>query len=497
MTAEASEPIDNLILSFSCPIDWNSMDGDDRERFCMQCSKTVFNISDLSKKEANEYLQKRSKTSHCVKFYLRSDGTITTDECPRILRPVRNTVFLLARVVAGIISILFYSELNSKPTIANEEAAVSSKRKSATSLFKQQIHLDIRQKMVFGQVCPTEIRDLCKLLSNLVPTSKKEEDLLNKIPEFANKSRELDLDVIQELLRLYDSTMQKDRYFLAKMIETYVYIDYPTKEITEEGLLQLEKSQLDATDLIVEEAKKQLENKNTIEAENLALYALQLGECGKYLSYNKIDYPITQHELRLILSERSLLSKKILMRESTLKHLLSILKRLKPDSAFYSPEVEKVDLTFFRKKNNDSSQPYTVRLLDEPLDPKAYKRELLNCPIVVIAESTRKNFNDPMGNSIPLREPCFEVTKIIKASDQFKKLLEQTKILQGNYSLPQLLPTPIDQIRLFNGKEFILFIKSAKIEDRRPLYLNCEFGSTIYWTEKLESDLKKMNSKHN
>lgn len=53
MKEERLEPLDNLILSYSCPINWESMEGNERERFCKQCSKTVFNISDLSKKEAD------------------------------------------------------------------------------------------------------------------------------------------------------------------------------------------------------------------------------------------------------------------------------------------------------------------------------------------------------------------------------------------------------------------------------------------------------------
>lgn len=86
-----SDPLSNLVLSYPCPINWESMEGDERERFCKKCSKNVFNITDMSKAEANKFLQERTDTGLCVQFYLRPDGTIKTDNCPRIIRPLRDT----------------------------------------------------------------------------------------------------------------------------------------------------------------------------------------------------------------------------------------------------------------------------------------------------------------------------------------------------------------------------------------------------------------------
>ncbi|MCW5821849.1 MAG: dienelactone hydrolase family protein [Cyanobacteria bacterium TGS_CYA1] len=120
-------PLDNLILSYHCPVDWNSMDGNERERFCKQCSKTVFNISDLSRKQANEYLQQRSNEPHCVKFYLRSDGTITTDDCPRIIRPLRNASLKVIERASLFISLIFISICNLLPTHAQPKKVDPSK----------------------------------------------------------------------------------------------------------------------------------------------------------------------------------------------------------------------------------------------------------------------------------------------------------------------------------------------------------------------------------
>lgn len=107
---ESRSPLDSLMLSFSCPVLWDSMEGDERERLCRQCDKKVYNISQMSKKEAEELLQSSVEgAKKCVKFYQRKDGTITTDECPQFLRPVRDqyrkAVYAVSCMSAFIISV--------------------------------------------------------------------------------------------------------------------------------------------------------------------------------------------------------------------------------------------------------------------------------------------------------------------------------------------------------------------------------------------------------
>lgn len=83
--------LDNLLLAYPCPIKWESMDGNERERLCKQCSKKVYNISDMTKVEAEAFLSENvERGDACLFFYQRSDGTIKTDDCPRYLRPVRD-----------------------------------------------------------------------------------------------------------------------------------------------------------------------------------------------------------------------------------------------------------------------------------------------------------------------------------------------------------------------------------------------------------------------
>jgi hypothetical protein len=57
------------------------MAGNGRVRSCVQCSKQVFNISNMSRADAEVLLRERVE-GVCVRFYRRFDGTILTTDCP-------------------------------------------------------------------------------------------------------------------------------------------------------------------------------------------------------------------------------------------------------------------------------------------------------------------------------------------------------------------------------------------------------------------------------
>jgi hypothetical protein len=80
-SARAKLPIlDNLRVASPCSMRWNDMTGDDRVRACAKCDKNVFNLSALTREEAEQLLiEKNGKL--CVRYYQRSDGTILTADC--------------------------------------------------------------------------------------------------------------------------------------------------------------------------------------------------------------------------------------------------------------------------------------------------------------------------------------------------------------------------------------------------------------------------------
>ena len=95
-----SNPLETMRVAAACPADWEAMMGDDRTRFCHQCELNVYNLSGMTRKEA-EALITNTEGRLCVRFYRRSDGTILTRDCPVGLRAIRRRVTRIAKAFAS------------------------------------------------------------------------------------------------------------------------------------------------------------------------------------------------------------------------------------------------------------------------------------------------------------------------------------------------------------------------------------------------------------
>lgn len=71
-----------------CAADWNAMHGTERVRFCHACECNVYNLSSMSRPEA-ERLVREAEGRVCVRFYRRADGTMLTQNCPVGLRRLK------------------------------------------------------------------------------------------------------------------------------------------------------------------------------------------------------------------------------------------------------------------------------------------------------------------------------------------------------------------------------------------------------------------------
>src|SRR5947199_8355723 len=74
-------PLDNVRVASPCSADWDSMYGDDQKRFCKECKLNVYNLSGMTREDA-ERLVTNAEGPLCVRFYKRPDGTIITQDCP-------------------------------------------------------------------------------------------------------------------------------------------------------------------------------------------------------------------------------------------------------------------------------------------------------------------------------------------------------------------------------------------------------------------------------
>jgi len=102
-TNDSTALLDNLVIAAPCQVPWASMEGDDRVRDCSQCSRKVYNLSNMNRREAEDFLAKYG-TSQCATFYRRADGTIMTDNCPVGLRKLRDRCRAVLRIAGGFLA---------------------------------------------------------------------------------------------------------------------------------------------------------------------------------------------------------------------------------------------------------------------------------------------------------------------------------------------------------------------------------------------------------
>ncbi|HJX91453.1 MAG TPA: hypothetical protein VJ372_13215 [Pyrinomonadaceae bacterium] len=93
-----SNPLDHVRIAAPCKAVWDNMFGDERVRFCGQCNLNVYNLSEMTKSDA-ELLVARTEGRLCVRFYRRTDGSILTRNCPEGLRALKRR---LSRVASAV-----------------------------------------------------------------------------------------------------------------------------------------------------------------------------------------------------------------------------------------------------------------------------------------------------------------------------------------------------------------------------------------------------------
>ncbi|HEY9774491.1 MAG TPA: hypothetical protein V6C81_11875 [Planktothrix sp.] len=96
--------LDELMIAAPCQMSWQEMEGDEKKRLCHGCHKHVYNISEMTRKEANKFLLENG-TTECMRLYRRADGTIITNNCPVGLRKLKQKIQSGMRLVAGFASL--------------------------------------------------------------------------------------------------------------------------------------------------------------------------------------------------------------------------------------------------------------------------------------------------------------------------------------------------------------------------------------------------------
>jgi hypothetical protein len=89
----------SLTVVAPCPIGWEKLAGDDRVRFCGHCQQHVYNVSNLTMKEAVALVE-RVEGRACMRLQHRSDGTLITRDCFHAVRRARE------RIVASALGVM-------------------------------------------------------------------------------------------------------------------------------------------------------------------------------------------------------------------------------------------------------------------------------------------------------------------------------------------------------------------------------------------------------
>jgi len=105
-----TNPLDRISIASPCGANWDEMRGDARRRYCARCRLNVYNLSEMTRDEAESFLI-NSEGRVCVRVFRRADGSVITEDCPvgwaRVKRKVARTGAAVLALIAGFFGGLF------------------------------------------------------------------------------------------------------------------------------------------------------------------------------------------------------------------------------------------------------------------------------------------------------------------------------------------------------------------------------------------------------
>jgi hypothetical protein len=100
--------LDQVAIDTPCPMKWADLDGDDKQRFCDECSLHVLNLSAMTRTEAEDVLTREASSGQRVCVTLQRDASgaiVSTPERPRFHR-LRAFAGAVASVLFGFVPFL-------------------------------------------------------------------------------------------------------------------------------------------------------------------------------------------------------------------------------------------------------------------------------------------------------------------------------------------------------------------------------------------------------
>ena len=158
--ARFTNRLDNIRVAAPCSADWDSMFGNERVRLCEQCHLNVYNLSEMSRFEADRLIN-QAEGRLCVRFYRRRDGSIITQNCPVGLRAIKRRLSRVATACASFVLSLmagvgFYrfadNLLSLRPHVMGVIAKADGNRPLAPSLQDEVVVSPSPEEIVVGKL---------------------------------------------------------------------------------------------------------------------------------------------------------------------------------------------------------------------------------------------------------------------------------------------------------------------------------------------------------
>lgn len=129
-------PLESIQIAKPCRADWAAMTGDERARFCGSCHKNVYDLSSMTRAEAEALiLEKEGRL--CVRLYRREDGTVITSDCPVGITPAQKPLRWVGAAFAAILSAFAGwtgRPAQARPTVCSHTAAPAVMGKIAVTM---------------------------------------------------------------------------------------------------------------------------------------------------------------------------------------------------------------------------------------------------------------------------------------------------------------------------------------------------------------------------
>lgn len=166
----------NIKVATPCSADWKQMTGDERVRACGSCSKNVYNLSTLTREEAEALIiEKEGKL--CVRYYQRTDGTILLKDCSIGIVQKRKRRVIAAGVAALLGGSVFVAIKLTKPSPSPRAAIVDGPATTDDLSITTIMHGNSpvpEERVMMGEIGPSDLTHVTMGLVAIDPTPPAE-----------------------------------------------------------------------------------------------------------------------------------------------------------------------------------------------------------------------------------------------------------------------------------------------------------------------------------